>query len=76
MKMDILRAAQYTYDFDHELYFNRTAKKAFSFPFIDDHSEMELARYVSEMSNESGWKFYFNFPPSDRVKRLLENSLR
>ena len=31
MKMDILRDAHYTYNFDHELYFNREAKKAFSF---------------------------------------------
>jgi hypothetical protein len=75
MKMDILREANYTYHFDQELYFNRTAKKAFSFPFIDDHSERDLARYIGEGIEGSGWKFYFNFQPSERVKRELESML-
>ena len=75
MKMDILREANYSYNFDQELYFNRTARKAFSFPFIDDHTERDLARYISEGTDESGWRFYFNFQPSDRVKRELESVL-
>ncbi len=75
MKMDILRAANYTYNFDHELYFNRDAKKAFSFPFLDDHAEDEVLRSINECTDGSAWKFYFNFPPSERVKRELESTL-
>jgi hypothetical protein len=75
MKMDILRAANYSYDFDHELYFNRDAKKAFSFPFLDDHAEDEVLRSINESTDTSAWKFYFNFPPSERVKREIESTL-
>jgi hypothetical protein len=75
MKMDILREAHYVYNFDHELFFNREAKKAFSFPFLDDHGEEELLRSIAESTASSGWRFYFNFPPSDRVRRELERML-
>jgi hypothetical protein len=75
MKMDILRAANYIYNFDHELYFNRDAKKAFSFPFLDDHAEDEVIRSINECTDGSAWKFYFNFPPSEKVKRDLESTL-
>ena len=75
MKMDILRAANYTYNFDRELYFNSDAKKAFSFPFLDDHSEDEVLRSINECTDGSEWKFYFNFPPSERVKRELASTL-
>ena len=75
MKMDILQAANYTYNFDHELYFNRDAKKAFSFPFLDDHSEDEVLHSINESTDRSAWKFYFNFPPSERVRRGLESAL-
>jgi len=75
MKMDILRAANYTYNFDHELYFNRDAKKAFSLPFLDDHAEDEVLHSVDECTDGSVWKFYFNVPPSERVKRQLESVL-
>lgn len=75
MKMDILRAANYTFNFDHELYFNREAKKAFSFPFLDDHTEDEVLRYMNEGTDGGEWKFYFNVPPSKRVKLELESVL-
>ena len=75
MKMDILRAANYTYNFDCQLYFNRDAKKAFSFPFLDDHSEDEVLHSINECTDGSEWKFYFNFPPSGRVKRELASTL-
>ena len=75
MKLDILRAANYVYSFDRELYFNRSARKAFSFPFLDDHGEDELARCIQESSADQGWKFYFNFPPSDKERRELEHML-
>ena len=75
MKMDVLRDAHYTYNFDQELFINPDQKKAFSFPFIDDHSERELAAYINEMTEGKGWRFYFNNPPSDRVRRELESVL-
>ncbi|MGB6691020.1 MAG: hypothetical protein WBE76_24570 [Terracidiphilus sp.] len=75
MKIDILRAANYTFNFDHELYVNREAKKAFSFPFLDDHGEEEVVRSINECTDGSEWKFYFNFPPSQRVRRELESVL-
>jgi hypothetical protein len=75
MKMDILRAANYSYDFDHELYFNRDVKKAFSLPFLDDHSEDDVLYLINECTDGSAWKFYFNFPPSEKVKRQLESAL-
>jgi HSP20 family protein len=75
MKMDILRAANYTFNFDHQLYFNRDAKKAFSFPFLDDHPEDEVLRSINESTDGSAWKFYFNFPPSKKVEQELESTL-
>lgn len=75
MKMDILRDANYIYNFEKELYFNRNDKKAFSFPFIDDHSESELARFIQEGTDGSSWKFYFVHSPSERVRRELESML-
>src|ERR1700691_2011407 len=56
MKMDILRAANYTYNFARQLYFNRDAKKAFSFPFLDDHSEDEVLHSINESTDRSAWK--------------------
>jgi hypothetical protein len=76
MKMDILREAHYVYNFERELYFNREARKAFSFPFIDEHSELELTRCIREGSQPSDeWQFYFNCPPTDRKKRELASLL-
>jgi hypothetical protein len=75
MKMDILRAAHYIYNFDRELYFNPDSKKVFSFPFLDDHGEEELVRSINENTDGGEWKFYFNFPPSERAKREIETVL-
>ncbi len=75
MKMEILRAANYIFNFDRQLYFNRDAKKAFSFPFLDDHSEDEVLRSINERTDDSEWKFYFNFPPSERVKQEIVSTL-
>ena len=75
MKMDILREANYIYNFDQAIFVNRDSRKAFSFPFIDDHSETELAQFIQENTDRDHWKFYFNFPPTDRVRRELESLL-
>jgi len=75
MKKDILKNAQYWYDFDRDLFYNRTAKKAFSLEFVDDKPEEEILRRMHESTNGSGWTFYFNSGPSDGVKRELERVL-
>jgi hypothetical protein len=75
MKKDILKEADYRYNFDRDIYFNRKAKKAFSLEFVDDHPEEELLRRLRENTNGNGWTFYFNSPPSDGVKRVLEQVL-
>jgi len=75
MKRDILRNANYFYNFDRDLFFNRQAKKAFSLEFVEDNGEDVLARYIAENTNGDGWKFYFNNPPSDAVKHALESVL-
>jgi hypothetical protein len=75
MKKDILRAANYGYNFDRDIYFNRKTKKAFSLEFVDDHSEDELKRRIAENTGGNGWIFYFNSTPSEGVKRELERVL-
>jgi hypothetical protein len=74
-KKDILLGADYRYNFDRNIYFNRTAKKAFSLEFVDDKDEMVIRQSIQEPTNGSGWKFYFNADPSEGVKRILEQVL-
>ena len=75
MKKDILKEADYRYNFDRDIYFNRKAKKAFSLEFVDDKSEAVLRQSIQEPTDGSEWKFYFNSGPSEGVKRILESVL-
>jgi hypothetical protein len=75
-KRQILNQAGYRYDFDRSLYFNREAMKAFSVEFIDDKPAEELARRVAEENSGKKWRFFFNNPPSETVKRELEKALQ
>ncbi len=75
MKQDLFRQAGYAYSFDRMVYFNREAKKAFSVEFVEDHSEDELAKRIREGAEPNGWRFYFNSPPSEAVRRELERAL-
>ena len=75
MKKDILREADYRYNFDRDIYFNRKAKKAFSLEFVDDKREEELVQRIQEPNDSTEWKFYFNTAPSEGVKRILEQVL-
>jgi len=75
-KKQILQDAGYEYSFDRMIYFNRGTKKVFSVEFVEDHSEDELQRLISEKPKGEGWCFYFNSPPSKAVKRELESLLR
>lgn len=75
MKKDILREANYVYNFDREMYFNRDTRKVFSAEFIADRPEDEIAQRISEPRNDDGWKFYSNFELPDSVKQELESVL-
>jgi hypothetical protein len=75
MKKDLLREAGYAYNFNRMLYFNRQTKKAFSVEFVDDNDESELERRIREDGNGNGWRFYFNSPLPDAVRRELEKVL-
>ncbi len=75
MKQDLLKRAGYAYNFDRMVYFNREAKKAFSVEFVEDHDEEELNRRIREGDEPNGWRFYFNSPPSESVRRVLERVL-
>jgi len=75
MKKDMLREADYRYNFDRDIYFNRGTKKAFSLEFVDDRDEKELAELIAANSTGNGWTFYFNSGPSESVKRELESVL-
>lgn len=75
MKKDVLLKADYRYNFDRDIYFNRKVKKAFSLEFVDDKPEEEILRRIGENTNGGGWTFYFNSPPSEGVKRELERVL-
>ena len=75
MKKEILRNANYRYNFDRDVYFNQVTKKAFSLEFVEDHAEEEITRKIEENTEGHGWRFYFNSEPSDGVKRVLESVL-
>ena len=75
MKQDLLRQAGYEYSFNRMVYFNREAKKVFSVEFVEDRGEDELATRIREGGEPNGWRFYFNSPPSDGVRRELEKAL-
>ena len=71
-KQQILESADYAYSFDRRSYINRNARKVFSLEFIDDHDEKELQKCIEEPAPAPGeWRFYFNSPISESVKREL-----
>lgn len=71
-KQQILENAGYAYSFDRLSYINRKARKVFSLEFVQDHSETELQARIDEPWPATGeWRFYFNSPPSEAVKREL-----
>jgi len=75
MKKDILREANYVYNFDREMYFNRDTRKVFSAEFIADRAEDEIVQRISEPGSGNGWKFHSNSPLPDSVKQELESVL-
>lgn len=74
-KEALLEASGYRYHFDRMIYFNRTARRALSLEFVEDHSIEEIQDVVNEQPAPNGWIFYFNKTPSDRVRRELSETL-
>jgi hypothetical protein len=74
-KWQILREAEYAYNFDRMVYFNRRTKKVFSVEFVQDHSEDEIQKCINERPSGPEWRFYFNSPPSAAVQHVLASVL-
>jgi len=74
-KQHILDTAGYLYNFDRQVYFNRLAKKILSVEFIADSDEAKLEQTVRESTDSQEWRFYFNVPPSESVKRQIVSVL-
>lgn len=74
-KEQILKDNGYRYSFDRELYVNKSLKKAFSVEFLEDHSEVDIARLARDTSLSPGWQFFFNTKPSEAVQQELANIL-
>jgi hypothetical protein len=76
-KKQILEEAGYSYSFDRMVYISRDARKAFSIEYVQDHDEADLEARINEPAPPDGqWRFYFNSPPSEAVKRELSTVLR
>jgi hypothetical protein len=74
-KQNILDAAGYAYNFDRQVYFNRSAKKIFSVEFLEDRDAAEIEQSIREDTDSREWRFYFTSPPSDSVKRQIASVL-
>jgi len=74
-KEALLEASGYRYHFDRMIYFNRAARRAISLEFVEDHPIVEIQAIVDSQPTPNDWIFYFNDPPSDRVKRELSEAL-
>ena len=70
-KRRLLENAGFVYNFDRELYYNRNVRKAFSVEFIEDHNNIDLEQFIKENSDARSWRFYFNSPLSNAVRREL-----
>jgi hypothetical protein len=75
-KRELLEHAGFVYNFDREVYFNRTARKIFSVEAIEDHDPTWLRSCIEEDNGSTEWRFYFNSPPSDIVRQELVGELR
>lgn len=64
---EILKAHGYVYNFDRMAYYNRSVRKAFSFEWIQDHSEDDLSRALREENDGEHWRIYADRTPSQAV---------
>ncbi len=74
-KGHILEEAGFSYGFDRLIYFNPKTRKVFSVEFVEDNSETVIQKCIHENTGNGEWRFYFNSPPSEAVKRELESVL-
>ena len=74
-KEALLEASGYRYHFDRMIYFNPATRRALSLEFVEDHSIEEIRDLLNQQPAASGWTFYFNEPPSDRLRRELSEAL-
>lgn len=74
-KAELLEKYGYQYNFYRMLYFNRDAKKIFSFEFIEDNDEDKLETMMKERNKEE-WQFYANKPLSAQVRNDILKELK
>lgn len=75
-KRQILEDAGFAYSFDRLSYINLNSRKVFSIEFVQDHSQDQIKACISEATPHGEWRFYFNSPPSEAVKREFAAVLR
>ena len=73
-KQHLLDSGGYSYNIDRQVYFNRSAKKIFSVDFLEDHEGPEIEQRINEETDTREWRFYFNVPPPESVKRQVVES--
>jgi len=74
-KWQILREAEYAYNLDRVVYFNRRTKKVSSVESVQDHRENEFQNCITERPNGGEWRFYFNSLTSAAVQNELAGVL-
>jgi hypothetical protein len=75
-KKQLLEDSGYAYSFDRLSYINRDTRKVFSIEFVHDHDPDQLKKFIDELTAPGEWRFYFNSPPSEAVKRQFSAILR
>jgi hypothetical protein len=73
-KERLLESAGYRYHFERMIYFNRSARRAFSLEFVEDNPQHEIQKLVESPATDN-WAFHFNKPVSSRVERELAEAL-
>ena len=74
-KKQILDNAKYVYHFNRDIYYNRMDKKIFSLEAIEDNDPNWLNEKINEENNKDEWYFYFNNPPSNKIKNEILKEL-
>jgi hypothetical protein len=69
-RIRLLESEGYKYNFQREIFINRTSRIVFSIDFLEDCTEDEFRRSLQDSSAGNGWKFYPDPPPA--VRRELE----
>ncbi len=74
-KKQILEKANYKYNFNKDIYYNKSHKKAFSLEAIEDNEPEWLSGNINAEQDHDDWEFYFNTAPSDRIKKEIIKEL-